>query len=280
MGRNAAQRYPSLGRVLLIESRHGVRVQVLEALKSSHLFANIIQPISLSDGMNRICSEAFDACIVGSSVKRHKAEEFVSTATEATKGTETALLALVREAAESLPILPGVHQSLQWPCTPREFTEGVVEGVVTANPETVWAPIFHETRATLQTRPAASVRRDDRAVPAQPTAIITPSTSASLEIDLAQFLGGDIRDLEEIIGAVDRGELNLDESERPDRVAQFALARVTQRMFSGHSRSRKILEFKEYFSASLELWFVDLVNYGAPLANTNLRNSLLAFTQQ
>jgi hypothetical protein len=252
--------FPPLSRVLLIESRYGTRIESAKALRETHLFEEIVEPISLADGMDRLASEDFDACVVGSSVHRDRAAEFIDYAEDASRSKDCALIVLAKDGDETI-VMPGAHQVLNWPCSGNELTQGLVLGVINANPESPWSTVLLHS----QTHKTAPQKKE--------TVIYE-----SPEQGLSAMFGGQIVDLEEIVAAVARGELGLDSTLRPDREAQLALSRVIRQIFSPDLRSRKILEFKAYFAAALEIWFIDVVRQSPEIATSNLRSSLLGYT--
>ncbi|MFN8389679.1 MAG: hypothetical protein U0136_05260 [Bdellovibrionota bacterium] len=264
-------RHPALNRVMLVESRFGVRADVIRALKASLLFEEIVEAKSLSDGLMKLYSDEFDACIIGASVNRVRAKDFVTRAVQASKGKDCAFIALVSEPDESVVLADTekfFHAEVQWPCSRRTLKDGIVLAVSNANSESGCKGIF--IPSTL---------------PPQPTAVEeTPSSpeqiSGRFQHAMSTFMAGGLADLSFIVEGVERGDFGLDAERRPPVAIRTIIEDVVEKLFPPELQSRRMRAFKEYFLAALLLWYVDLVSYTPEIARNNLRSSLISYTKE
>ena len=312
-----APAYPALTRVLLVESRHGVRVEVLKSLAAAHLFEEVIQPDSMADALDRIGREEFDACIIGSSVRRERASDFLRRAAERSRARDCAFVVLVRDGEEAV-VLMEADNTLRWPCSKREFTEGLVLGVLSANSESTWAsyvrslepgltPVKAHGRQSESPKPSI-LNRPNPTAPASLAALAAqamaaasptppvetkfqppleprttpakPDVKAASGITIAELFTGDLVNLSDVVEAVRRKEIGLDPNGSPNRLAKIALAQVVQRVFPANLRSPKIEQFREFFVYCLERWLCETVNRGEERASTNLKERLIAYSDK
>ncbi|MFN8390086.1 MAG: hypothetical protein U0136_07325 [Bdellovibrionota bacterium] len=254
--------YPALHRVLLIESRFSTRAETLKALKAANLFETVVEPSSLEDGLNQLKRMEFDACIVGSSVSRERAENFVREAKTQSLSRDCAFFVLVREGEEAFVV--SAHQAIVWPTSKSEFFRLMILGVVKANANSPWAAILER----------------DGGVPVEYRESASQSHEQDQSPSVASLLSAEsLVDLQEIASRISSKELTLGADGRPDEKARAALDAVINRVFSANLRSAKIAEFRAYFTDALDIWFADCVRYSVEVGTNNLRRSLLSWAK-
>lgn len=243
-----------LGRCILLESRYSVRGELLEALNSSALFSEVVEAQSLRDGLHELSANEYDACILGTTVSRPKAVQFVNEAAQISRSRKCAFITLVSEGDESV-VMPVentgmTYQALRWPASPEKLSEGIVIAVKRAEDPSKWTEV----------RLSADKPEDNK-----------------FEERMFAVLSSEIIDLGEIVDRVRTGELTLDDKRRPSPEARLAIHNVVINIFGDHIVSQKMLDFKKYFEGALILWFVELVSYSVPFATGNLRRRLQAY---
>jgi hypothetical protein len=263
--------YPALSRVMLVESRFGVRADVVRALRASLMFEEIIEARSLSDGLMKLHEEEYDACIVGSSVSRGRARAFVDRAAVMSKTQDCAFIALVKDRDELVLLSADdskFHATLAWPCSRRDFTQSLVLAVVSANADCSWAGILVPSDNEL-----ADVEdfEEYESAAEQPERRYSHSLTA--------FMNGEVTDLTSIVEGVRQGRFGLDEFRMPTPEVRRLLAEVVEKLFPPELQSSRIKKFRDYFRGALLLWYIDLVSYSAEIAKNNLRQSLLSFAR-
>ncbi|MFN8390713.1 MAG: hypothetical protein U0136_10520 [Bdellovibrionota bacterium] len=311
--------FPALSRVLLVEARHGVRTEIVKSLDAAQLFKAIVHPDSLSDALKRLGSERFDACIVGSSVK--KAADFLKSASDKSRAVDCAFIAMVKAGSEQLVVLEA-DQVLSWPCNKRELTEGIVIGALNANSLSEWAnkvlTLAPELAAAIRPTTVRRKKGTDRADPVSSSGSLietaltdTPliqvpvieSLSGIVPVGangslnpvsaepshpepkpermqpeaIASLLPSDLTDLSLIVEAIQRGDIGLDASGNPDRIARTALNQVVQKIFASAENTAKVNQFKEFFVYCLDRWFGETVNRGEEQAIKNLLERLKSY---
>lgn len=136
--------FPPLSRCLLIDSSHRSQQDVLKSLKASNLFEDVLQAGSIPDAKNKLSSLLFDACFLGPSISQALALSFHNDALSGTLSDDCAFILIrkslgdVKKNSEDNLTFSTYHSIIHTPCSKREFFEGTVRGVLTANKNTTW----------------------------------------------------------------------------------------------------------------------------------------------
>lgn len=281
--------FPPLHRVLVVESRHSVRYEVLKSLAASRLFEEVIEPESLSDALDRIGRDEFDACIIGSSVRPEPRANFIKRATERTKARDCAFIVLIREGTNGITV-EDADRTLSWPCTKKEFSEGLVLGVLSASNKRSWvarvnavAPEIVRLAAPSRAAFRVNERRTEASPPRQEEVFDEPLSSPSAEeasLSFPDLFPTEILDLRDIIDAIQQKEVGLAPNGGPDRLARIALGQVVHKLFARAPHTAKVEQFKEFFVYCLDRWFCETVSRGPEFSVSNLKERLGSYQER
>lgn len=268
---------------MLVESRFGARSEVIRALRAAMLFENIVEALSLRDGLEQLATSAFDACIVGNTVSKPNAVDFLVRAQQISQSPDCAFIVLARDGDEAI-VMPAPVQdchTLQWPCSAKALFDGIVIAVVKSNSERTWTGVLQSSEPASAVTAAVVSEAAGQLPPAPEVPFTVPqklNRRSDAEI-LASLLSGGFADLGDIVARVEKKELGLDATRRPSTEAAMAMHRIIYAIIPAHMESKRIRDFRDYFEGALSLWFVDLCTHGAEIATNNLRHSLFDYAR-
>lgn len=259
---------------VIIDARHSSRGEIVRDVKASALFENIFEAKSIGDGLKLVSEsenklvarQEVDACILGPSVSLESAAAFFKDARAASVSKDTAFIALVpadRPGKEML-LESGAHRVIEFPCTKKTFSEGIVRGVIAANKDSPWTSIV--LRADAENVGLFG----DEASPSAPRTKDDPHS-------LANILRKVTPEMKRLAAEVESGELVPDDNGKPSAQARAAASALTKRLFDGSDKTPELAAFAEYFEESLLTWLLDLRSLPAREASNILHRSLLGW---
>ena len=288
----ALPRFPALHMCVVIDARHGSRVDIVKDIKSSALFEEVVEAQSLRNGLQLLDLQNVDVLILGPSVSPTKAAEFIQRGKQSVSSRDCAFIATIRasdtakNAAEDL-YKAGAHAVISRPCTKMVFTEGIVRGVVAANANGAWAGILLSAEAKgLDMFGNVAMRK---ASPADPLGVVKVIDGDDTDEELfdeptkvARSLSAVLQKtqslLNELISGAESGRLTLDPEGSPTASTTRAIAAIIQNGMQELADDPALAEVRVFYTEALTQWFVDFVQLSQREASERLRERLLSFT--
>lgn len=247
--------YPALARCIVVESRFSSRHEIVKDIKASALFEEIVEAGSIDNALEVIKVEDIDACFIGRAVSHERAEEFVREASSFGHAADCAFIAVVDKGTEFGAILlsAGVHAIVDWPCSKKEFTDRVIEGVIKANKNTIWHSIFLE-RQRIEENALGSLGKGapNKKKPVKLAA--TMSWEERLE-NLPQILDEELRNFAD---EIERGLHALDAKGAPTSKSLQAIREVVERVVGPRGvNAERREEIAVLLRRTIHQWFLD-----------------------
>ena len=241
---------------LLIDSRYSSRIETRAALKAAALFENIIEPESVDHSIRLLSELSVAACLIGTTVTPKVATRLVDQSRAALRTPQCAFLYMISPAREALMAEGSLtmHGLIPWPCNPREFVQGIVNGVVTADPKSSW-----KNRSTL---PQPTPEIDG----------ITPLQQPASIIELAAQSEFALRDLARLIAT---GDCGLDNAGKPTPKSIILLHNIVIGMLGERANQLAQDPLVRMLEQLIERWMVDYIRTSPQAATRQLRRSLV-----
>ena len=275
---------------VVIDARHGSRVEIVKDIKSSTLFEEVIEAQSLRNGLQLLDLQNVDALILGPSVSPAKAAAFIERGKQSVSSSDCAFIATVNfsdgaEAAAKELYAAGAHAVIIRPCTKMVFTEGIIRGVVAANANGAWAGILLSAEAKgLDMFGNVIVKRQPKADSVGSVKVLSHKTDDSL-LDEAPLPSGSLASvlqktqsvIREMIAGAESGQLSLDPEGKPTPATSRAIAAIIQRGMKEIADNPQFAEARTFYTEALTQWFVDFVQLSQREASERLRERLMRF---
>lgn len=254
--------YPALEKCMIVESRFLVRQEIVNSIKSSSLFDNVLEAQSLSDGIEKIKTINLDACFVGSSVTPNNAESFLGKAAKASISEDCSFIVVVNEEnKEAAKYISNAHGVIDWPCNRENFTKGVIKSVVKANNNSPWKNLLDLSN---EEKTAAEVSLEHRKYDPKVVALIFASCAEEL-----RKIGTSIR----------RKEYGLDKAGYPDIRAKKDIDNFVNQLVIKFENPEKAEKLKEFFQRTLSRWVINQIRLSPQEARIILEKDWSTFPE-
>ncbi len=284
-------RFPALHMCVVIDARHGSRVEIVKDIKSSTLFEEVIEAQSLRNGLQLLDLQNVDALILGPSVSPVKAAAFIERGKQSVSSSDCAFIATINaaegaEAAAKGLYAAGAHAVIIRPCTKMVFTEGIIRGVVAANANGAWAGILLSAEAKgLDMFGNVIVKRGAPQLAAL-GGVKVVNTAADDLLDEPAVVAGSLAAvlqktqtiIRELMTGAESGQLSLDPEGKPTQSTARAINAIIQKGTQEIADDPKLADARTFYSEALTQWFVDFVQLSQRDASERLRERLLRFT--
>ena len=248
---------------LLIDSRFSSRGETRAALKASALFENIIEPESVDHSIRLLSELSVAACLIGTSVTPTVATRLVDQSRGSLRSPHCAFLYMISPAREQLMAEGSLamHSLIPWPCAPQEFVQGIVNGVVNADPQSIWRS--HSTIVPPQQAPEfLDPNEPNVSQKFQPASIVEPTAQSEFAL----------RDLAKLIAS---GDCGLDASGRPTPKSVVLLHSIVIGMLGDRAGELAKDPLVRMLEQLIERWMVDYIRSSPQAATRQLRRSLV-----
>ncbi len=236
---------------LLIDSRYSSRIETRAALKAASLFENIIEPESVDHSIRLLSELSVSACLIGTTVTPSVATRLVDQSRAALRTPQCAFLYMISPAREALMAEGSLtmHGLIPWPCNPKEFIQGIVNGVVTADPKSAW-------------RVHATLPPPEQVAATQPASIIELAAQSEFAL----------RDVARLIAT---GDCGLDNAGRPTPKSVILLHNIVIGMLGERANQLAEDPLVRMLEQLIERWMVDYIRTSPQAATRQLRRSLV-----
>ena len=252
-------KYPALSTCLVVDSRLGSRHAIVKDIKSSDLFEQIIEAVSLADALLILEKGGVDACFMGPSLSAPALSAFIEQAKRLTTTEDCAFISIIgNDSPEAKKFKnSGIHAFIPRPYSKKTFTELTIEAVISANADGIWAGI--SLKSLAQGFTVLDKKKDAGALLA---AAAMRKTSAGLKRIVADYH-------QHLLGLDPYGEPSAQAWKMLDDLRQEALAN-----FQGHP---DIESFSQFLRSILGEWFVDLAQTNDRIALENMKRKIMAY---
>lgn len=267
-------RYPSMIRCLLLDARHGSRVELQKSISSSELFDSVIEAKSLKSAANMLEANDYDACFIGPSISPELINPFLSEARACTHAKDCAFLVVTNSDDEALKIKyeeGGAHFVILRPCSRAKFFESVVRGVVNANQNGAWASIvkanggevipggLKEAGSPKATKPASAPEQ-------KPEEVFASILSSPQEM------------LSPLSSALKSKRITVSEAHEPNDEAKAEVAKIADKILASSDGNSPLMKgFRVFLEKSLLEWIVNVKLSNENEATDQLRIRLLTY---
>ncbi|MDD2943859.1 MAG: hypothetical protein PHC51_12945 [bacterium] len=253
---NITVKLPPIPRCVLIDSRKSSRNNLLRDLKESSLFEEVTEAASLKNALDQIRFGQFDACIIGPTLSPERLLSFVQEAISLAEQKGCAVVAVVPADNNSSHILraAGTHAVVASPYDKSRFSEGIVLGVISANPNSPWKTLVEKHFPDIQYLITKK----------------TPSLLPEGEFD-------EMTALDQILTFFSDSNSFLPAGSKVSHQAVEEVKELAKKLISGMPESGQIRAFLNYLETSLLEWVIEASTASPELANGSLRQKLLLF---
>lgn len=250
---------PAIPRCVLIDSRKGSRTTLLNDIKESALFEKVTEATSLKNALEQIRFGAFDACIIGPTLSPERLLSFVQEAVSLAEQKGCAVVAVVPSDSNSSQILraSGTHAVVASPYNKARFSEGIVLGVITANPNSPWKTLVEKHFPDIQYLKTQK----------------TPSLLPPGEFD-------EMAALDQILTFFSDSNRFLPTNSKVSQAAVDEVRDLAKKLISGIPGSGQVRSFLGHLETSLLEWVIEASTSSTESANCNLRDKLLSLGRE
>ena len=262
---------------LIVDSSFDSRLKLSRDVQALGLFERVIDAKSLLHGLDLLKSKSPDAVVIGPSVSRERAIDFITRAKKIPNAVQCAYIAVVNQSRHNSSDNSsgltnfGIHGVIQRPYTKGAFSQIVAQAVREASGRTLKEP----TRIYEIDAPFEMTLTDE---PERAFVLSDAQSSISLCRAIEQAASG----LREVATLITAGKLGLVSNGLPDERTKRTILDVIAKTLSQSPESSSELNkddsFDHFFSVSLSEWFEDRVRNSADKATERLRRKLLGFS--
>jgi hypothetical protein len=130
-------RFPALSSCLLIESSHKSKSEIKKSITATDLFENITLAKSLSDGLQSVTLQPYDACIIGPSLSPESVETYIHELRAASVSEDCAIIVAAKTGTDTASF-SHADAVFYVPASKLSFFENIVKGIIISNRGSVW----------------------------------------------------------------------------------------------------------------------------------------------
>ena len=266
--------YPPLSACVLVDSSFKSRKELLKDLNSSRLFQNVIEAGSLDEGAASVSESAIDACVLGPSVSRERATEFIAKGAQSKSSPECAFVVAVHSATSTAELTDyeGAHGLAKLPCSRVQLADTIVNAVVKANANSPWRVIREKALAesgALESITTTAPKSNISELDTQPK-----PTSADAPSKMGAVFSSKAADFARALTKLEAGIYSFKIDGTPTMTTQRAIHDAIEEIFPLEANNSELDNFKIFLSTALVQWLKDLRSDSKRAASTNLRNAL------
>lgn len=255
---------PPLPRAFVVDSRFSSRFKVIEELKLSKLFSEIVGPFSLADAKKQLRHNKFSAGIIGPTISEKAALDFLKS--PKLLNDKTGVIALVSPTQTRQGLLQtGVIRDIV-PVSKlrRDLVPSLVRAVVAADPKSAWKSLALEQGLLGDVEIEESEQAET-------------SSQSMVEEVLTLSIGS----LREVLARLRSKEFKLDSNGELSTPTARAIESVVDNVVEGLI-SRKAfsfgafpLDFRPKLSKAFTRWVKDVIQKGTNEATASLKEELI-----
>lgn len=248
---------------LIVDARVSTRKKLARQCRDSGVAANVVEAISVFEGLSRLESDEFDACLLGAGLSTHVAIDFVREGISATKKESCAFI-IVRKLSDSqreLFLRAGVHGVFDPTASRRSFSDIVKQAVKRAGhgTQSMSAGASEHLRALIDSQSAVGAACDE------------------LQRSLCDILSGTSAGLRHVARGIASGTLSMRSDGAPSLATKDAIRSVFEAAIGADRDITAPDDFDRLFLQALCEWFVDRVEVPQSEAALRLRRKLVSF---
>ncbi|MCB0344971.1 MAG: hypothetical protein KDD66_07630 [Bdellovibrionales bacterium] len=249
-----------------MDSRVSARKRLVRECREGNVAAKVVEAISVYDGLARLESGRYDACLLGSGLSTHVAVDFVREGAVASRNKSCAFMVVrqVTDSQKELFLKAGAHGVFDPKTTRRTFSAVVQQAV-------------RRAQQTQTSQLPSSASEHLRALIDSQSAV--SDVCSELEVSLCDVLSGASAGLRQVSRSIASGVLDIKTNGAPSLATRDAIRGVFEVALSVDHDITAPQDFDRLFLQALCDWFVDRIEFSQSEATNRLRSKLVSYRE-
>lgn len=248
---------------LIVDSRVSARKRLARECRDANVAANVVEALSVYDGLSRLESGKYDACLLGAGLSTHVAVDFVREGIVASKNKTCAFMVVrpISDSQKDIFLRAGVHGVYDPKHSRRGFADVVGQAVRRAKQATthsVSSGASEHLRALIDAQAAVG------------------EACSAMEVALCDVLSGASAGLRQVSRSIASGVLDMKSNGSPSLATRDAIRGVFEVALGVDYDITATENFDRLFLQALCEWFVDRIEFSQAQATDRLRTKLVA----